>query len=80
MKRSPRRLLVLVLGFSGCLQAEAALLQPAVHQAYDLRTRLEELRSSALEIIEGFPEPVSVALFGSVLVLCAIRLRRRNTA
>jgi hypothetical protein len=80
MKPSLRYPLALVLAFSGCLQADAALLQRAVPQAHDLRTRLDKLRSSALGVIESFPEPASVTLFGSVLVLCAIRLRRRNTA
>jgi hypothetical protein len=72
--------LALVLALSGCLQADAALLQRASPQAHDLRTRFDKLRSSALEVIESFPEPASVALFGSALVLCAICLRRRNTA
>ena len=80
MKPSLRCPLALVLAFFGCLQADAALMQRAVPQTHALPTRFEKLRSSALAVIEGFPEPASVALFGSVLVLCAIGLRRRNTA
>jgi hypothetical protein len=80
MKPSLRCPLALVLAFSGCLQADTALLQRAVPQPHALRTHFDKLRSSALGVIEGFPEPASVALFGSVLVLSAIGLRRRNTA
>jgi hypothetical protein len=80
MKLSLRCPLALVLALSGCLQADAALSQRAVPQAHQLRTRFDKLFSSALGVIEGLPEPASVALFGSVLVLCAIGLRRRNTA
>ena len=78
MKPSPRRLLVLALAFCGCLQAGVVLLQRAVPQQHDFATRLERLPSSALALIEGFPEPADVALFGGVLVLGAIPLRRRN--
>lgn len=80
MKMKPSLLwpLALVLAFFGCLQADAALLQQAVPQVHEIRTRLDKLRISALGVVEGFPEPASVALFGSVLVLCSVRLRRRN--
>jgi hypothetical protein len=78
IKPSPRHLLVLVLALCGCLQAGAVLLQQGVPQEHDLAARLEKLPISALGVIEGFPEPVNVALFGGVLVLCAIPLRRRN--
>ncbi len=80
MKPSLRCLLALLLALSGCLQADAAQLQQTVPQVHHLPTRFDRLRRSALGVIEGFPEPASVALFGSVLVLCAIGLRRRKAA